>query len=151
MTRRQAIVVTSALSVLAAVLLLIFVLRLSSKPGAKNNLSTSTFKIPRADRFAPEIKKAGPLLFQDLLGKSRDIFVQHTGTDAKAGWSAFLAHPEGEARTCQLVWRQKTHDFRDPCSKHVYPADGAGLPHYKVTVATSGDVTIDLNAPAASP
>ncbi|MBV9253340.1 MAG: hypothetical protein JO054_03830, partial [Actinobacteria bacterium] len=109
------------------------------------------FKIPRADRFAPEIKKAGPLLFQDLLGKSRDIFVQHTGTDAKAGWSAFLAHPEGEARTCQLVWRQKTHDFRDPCSRQVYPADGAGLPHYKVTVADNGDLTVDLNAPAAGP
>ena len=151
MTRRQGVVVTAALFLVAAVLLLVFVLRLSTKPGAKNNLSTSTFKIPHADRFANEIAKGGPLLFQDLLGKSRDIFVQHAGADAKAGWSAFLAHPKAEPRKCQLVWRQKTHDFRDPCSKQLYPADGAGLPHYKVTVAPNGDVTIDLNAPAAGP
>jgi len=151
MTRRQGIVVTAALSVAAAVLLLVFVLRLSTKPGAKVNLSTSTFKISRADRFAKDIAKDGPLLFQDLLNKSRDIYVQHIGADTKTGWSAFLAHPEAEARTCQVVWRQKSHDFRDPCSQQLYPADGAGLPHYKVTVAPTGDLTIDLNVRAAGP
>jgi hypothetical protein len=151
MTRRQGIVVTAALALAAAVLLLVFVLRLSAKPGAKTNLSTSTFKIPRADRFAKEIEKGGPLLFQDLLNKSRDIFVQHLGADTKAGWSAFLAHPEAESRKCQLVWRQKSHDFRDPCGPQLYPADGAGLPHYQVTVAPNGDVTIDLNVRAAGP
>jgi hypothetical protein len=149
MTRRQTIVVTAALSLLAAVLLLVFVLRLSSKPGAKVNLSTSTFKIPRAERFTKEIDKAGPLLFQDLLNKSRDIYVQHIGADAKTGWSAFLAHPAAESRRCQVVWRQKSRDFRDPCTKQLYPAGGAGLPHYKVTVDPNGDLTIDLNVPAA--
>jgi len=151
MTRRQAIVVTAGLALLAAVLLLVFVLRLSTKPGAKVNLSTSTFKIPHADRFTDEIDKHGPLLFQDLLNKSRDIFVQHTGADPKTGWSAFLAHPETEARKCQVVWRRKTHDFRDPCSKQLYPADGAGLPHYKVTVDPKNELTVDLNVPAAGP
>ncbi|MBV8691512.1 MAG: hypothetical protein JOZ37_13100 [Actinobacteria bacterium] len=151
MTRRQGIVVTAALLLAAAVLLFVFALRLTSKPGTKVHLGESTFKIRRADRFADEIAKHGPLLFQDLLNKSRDIYVQHQGRDDKAGWSAFLAHPENERRTCQIVWRQKSHDFRDPCSKQIYPGDGAGLPHYKVTVADNGDLTVDLNAPAAGP
>ncbi|HZQ85394.1 MAG TPA: hypothetical protein VFA83_11175 [Acidimicrobiales bacterium] len=151
MTRRQGIVVTAALLLLAAVLLFVFVLQLSSKPGAKTTLSTSTFKVGHADALAKPIAKDGPLLFQDLLNKKRDVYVQHLGGDAKTGWSAFLAHPEKESRHCQIVWRKATRDFRDPCSKQVYPADGTGLPHYKVTVDPKGDLTLDLRSSTAGP
>ena len=151
MTRGRAIIVTTALLVAAAVLLLVFVLRLSSKPGAKNNLSTSTFEVGNAERFAKPIAKDGPLLFQDLLDKDRDIYVQHLGADPKTGWSAFESHPRNQPRTCQLTWRKTTHDFRDPCSKQLYPADGAGLVHYKTTVEPDGVVMVDLRSPVATP
>jgi hypothetical protein len=151
MTRRQGVVVTAGLLLLAAVLLFVLVLRLSSKPGAKTSLSTSTFRVGRADNLAKPIAKDGPLLFQDLLNKQRDVFLQHLGPDAKTGWSAFLAHPENESRRCQIVWRKATHDFRDPCSQHVYPADGSGLPHYTVTVDSKDVVTLDLRSPPAAP
>jgi hypothetical protein len=151
MTRRQAVVVTSGLLVVAAVLLVVFVLQLSSKPNAKVNLGTSTFKVGNAERFAKPIARDGPLLFQDLLNKSRDIYVQHIGSDPKTGWIAFESHANSEPRTCQLRWRRSTHDFLDPCSKEVVPADGAGLVHYKVTVDPDGVVIVDLRSPVTTP
>ena len=144
MTRGRAIVVTTALLVVAAALLLVFVLRLSTKPSAKNNLSTSTFKAGPAARLAKPIARDGPVLLPDLLHKDRDIYLQHLGADPKQGWSVFDSRPAGERRTCQLQWRKKTRDFVDPCTRRAYPADGAGLTHYKVTVDAKGDVVVDL-------
>lgn len=143
MTRGRAIVVTTALLVVAAVLVLVFVLRLSTKPNARTNLAASTFTVGPAERLAPEVA-IQPLLFQDLLDRSRDIYVQHLGRDSLTGWSAFEAHAPGEARTCQLRWRRSTKDFSDPCTHHVYPADGSGLPHFKTTIDTARHVVVDL-------
>jgi hypothetical protein len=151
MTRGRALIVTAALLVAAAVLLLVFVLRLSSKPSAKTNLSTSTFRVGPAERLAKPIANDGPVLLPDLLHKDRDIFVQHLGSDPKQGWLAFDSRPPGEKRTCYLRWRKNIRDFRDPCSGRVYPADGAGLVHYKTTVDSNGEVVVDLRTRAGVP
>jgi hypothetical protein len=126
--------VASALLVLTAVLVVVLVLRLASSPDAKVQLGDPVFEVGQVRRLAPEIERRGPLLFQDLLNRSRDIYVQHLGTDVKTGWLAFEAHAPGQPRTCALRWVDARGQFEDPCTKAVFPADGAGLVHYPTEV-----------------
>jgi hypothetical protein len=144
-------VVASLLLTLTAVLVVVFVLRLSSNPDAKVQLGDSVFEVGQVRRLAPLVDRDGPLLFQDLLGRSRDIYVQHVGNDAAKGWLAFEAHAPGQPRRCQLVWRQASGEFEDPCTKAKFPFDGKGLTHYPTEVKRKdkGGLTlyVDLRKP----
>ncbi len=143
-TRSQGIVLTAVLGLITAVLLVIFVVRLANRPGGKLHgaFGGATFDMGKASTFAPEIGRHGPLLFQDLLGHGRDIYVGHLGTDAGSGWLAVEAHPDHD-RSCALAWVPSPAGFRD-CSGHAYPPDGTGLVRYAATVDGRGHVIVDL-------
>jgi hypothetical protein len=126
--------VAASLALTTAVLLTWFVIRLSSSPDAKVQLGDPTFEVGQVRRLAPLVDKGGPLLFQDLLGKDRDLFVQHIGDDAAKGWLAFEAHAPGQARTCVLTWHQDRGVFEDACTRATYPPDGQRLTHYPTEV-----------------
>jgi hypothetical protein len=136
-------VIIGVLAVLAAVLLLVFVLRLSRSPQTKVQLGTDTFEVGRVDQIAPRVAEGGPLLFQALRGAALDIYVQHLGTDTAHGWLAFEAHRPGALRRCVAVWQPPQRAFVDSCDHVTYPADGTGLEHYAVTVA-GGKLAVDL-------
>lgn len=125
--------VAIGLFLLAAVLLVVFVLRLSSSPDAKVQLGDAVFEVGQVRKLAPLVDRDGPFLFQALNGQ-RDIYVQHLGNDAATGWLAFEAHAPGQPRTCQLVWRQAEGRFHDPCTQAVFPVDGKGLTQYPTEV-----------------
>jgi hypothetical protein len=134
MSRRTAIVTAALLAVATAVLLVIFVLRLSESPGAKVQLGDPVFEVGQVRRLAPPIRRQGPLLFPDLLRRNRTVYVQHLGDEPTQGWLAFEAHrPDGPA-SCQLRWRPASTDFVDPCDGRTYPADGTGLVQFKTEV-----------------
>lgn len=99
----------------------------------------------KAKSRAADIAKSGPILYPDQSGGTRDIFLQHLGTDVNKGWLAFDARRAGEGRQCTLDWSQSAGHFTDPCTHQVVPADGAGLVQYRVVVDRDGDVVIDLN------
>jgi hypothetical protein len=144
-------VIAVSLLTLTAVLLVVFVLRLSSSPDAKVQLGDKVFEVGQVRRLAPLIDRDGPLLFQALNGQ-RDIYVQHIGNDAKTGWLAFEAHAPDQPRTCQLTWQQGRGVFEDPCTKATFPVDGEGLTKYPADVrrATKKDpltLFVDLRAP----
>jgi hypothetical protein len=141
---------TSFLAVLAAVLLIIFVLRLSRKPGAKVNLGSEQFTLGRAAAFAPVVARNGPLIFPPLRG-DLTLYVQHLGSDVKKGWSAFDAHDPSQGPRCLVEWRPSSHDFVDPCDQAVFPPDGSGLAQYPTQVNKAGDVIVDLRQPSSSP
>jgi hypothetical protein len=130
------------------------ILWLAQRPDVKNNLGDPVFVAPRAVDLARDIAagagpdgRPGPLLFQDLLGGGRDIYLQHIGTDPLHGWLSFEAHPDDEPRRCVVQWAPAANQFRDPCSPRVFPADGTGLEHYATSVNRSKRVVIDLRAP----
>jgi hypothetical protein len=129
--RGTSLLIIAVLTVVTAVLLLIFVLRLAKQPGAKVNLGSPVFDVGKADVFAPDVARFGPLKFQALRGGA-DIFVQHLGPAPKRGWLAFETH---------------SHDFSDPCSHRTFPADGTGLTQYAVRVDSSGHVVVTLRQP----
>ena len=121
--------------------------KLAQSGAVKNQLGESTFVAGRTRDYAPQIDAAGPLLFNDLGGGTRQVFLQHLGGDRKLGWVAIQGHVDGEARTCVLQWHQDDHLFHDPCRGSTYPADGTGLVRYAVTVEPSDRIDVDLRRP----
>ncbi len=76
------------------------------------------------------------------------MILQHLGDDPDEGWSAFLAAPIDESRDCTWEWQPDEEVFRAKCDPdRTAPADGAGLPQFRVTVI-DGQVDVDLNADA---
>jgi hypothetical protein len=141
--RELSFVIIGALAVLTAVLLIIFVLRLAKQPGARVNLGGQEFDVGKAPVFAPDVTRYGPLKFVAPRGKI-DLLVQHLGPDPLKGWLAFEAHAPDEARTCVVQWQPPAHHFTDPCTGRLFPADGTGLTHYPVRVASNAHVIINL-------
>jgi hypothetical protein len=131
--RTRSLVIGFGLMVLAAVLVVVFVVRLSTSPDAKVQLGDDTFEVGRVRELAPPIDRDGPLLFQALQGK-RDIWVQHIGGDATKGWLAFEAHAPGQPRRCDVEWHQDRGEFEDECTHVTYPVDGKGLVQYPTDV-----------------
>ncbi|MFN8018229.1 MAG: hypothetical protein U0P45_08905 [Acidimicrobiales bacterium] len=112
-------------------------------------LGDQTFQAGSAEKKAKLIAKTGPILYADVSGrKDRDMILQHLGTNPDKGWYAFLAAPLDEARDCTWVWKPAEEQFRAKCDpSRTAPADGKGLPQFKVTV-NDGDLEVDLNADA---
>ena len=142
--RGRSAVVIGVLALLTAVLIVVLILRLSRTGQAKVQLGSTTFVMGPAVRLAPSADQA-PLLFQALVGKDLDIYVQHLGSDPIHGWLAFEAHRPGGPASCALRWQGQTRTFVDPCDHMIYPADGQGLDQYRVTIDSKGRVTIDLH------
>lgn len=147
-TRRGTTFATSAaVAVILAVLFVVFLVELASSGSVKNQLGESTFLAGRTRDYAPQIAAQGPLLFNDLGGGSRQVYLQHLGDDRRQGWVAVAAHVDGEPRTCLLQWRQDDHRFHDLCTGATYPADGSGLVRYPVAVRPSDRLDLNLRAP----
>jgi len=149
-TARNAIVVGVA-GVLTAVVLLIFVLWVTGQNDrVRFSLGDEQFQDITADGMAKLIADDGPVLFPDVsANRSRDIYVQHLGTDPKTGWLAFDAREAGAPRECFLDWKRDRQLFVDRCDGSEVGADGAGLRQYPAVVNANGKVVINFNASAA--
>lgn len=108
-------------------------------------LGDETFDAGDVDRIAAEVAERGPILYPDLVGRSRAIFVNHLGGDPEEGWVAFDAVAPNADRECVLEWDADDEVFVDPCGDATFPPDGEGLPQYPADV-DDGHVIIDLNA-----
>ena len=132
--------------VAAGIVLFLLVLSITG-PRSTEQAARATFKVGKAEDLARTVARDGPLLFPDLLNRSRDIFVQHLGgTD----WVAFEARAAGAPRQCTLRWEQDGRRFVDPCDGRIYPPDGAGLVTFPARV-DDGRVIVDLSSPTPPP
>lgn len=122
---------------------------LNRSPSTDLQIGDPTFQGGRASRLAAEIDERGPIFYGDVSGrKDRDMILQHIGDDPKKGWHAFLAAPVDEPRDCTWEWQADEELFRAKCDRsRTAPADGAGLPKFRVTVR-DGRLDVDLNADA---
>lgn len=126
--------------------LLALVLWLGSTGGVEVQLGDDTFEAGDAERIAAEITDRGPILYSDVAGGSRDIYLNHIGKDPATGWHAFSAQQPGAERDCYLTWDSEAEQFVDPCDGATFPADGAGLTRYPVYLRDDGSrVVVDLN------
>lgn len=116
-------------------------------------LGDRDFRDLDAARISAEIAERGPVLFSDVAGGSRDIILQHLGTDPESGWLAFEARRAGQDRRCFFQWRTESSDndggggrFVNSCDPdNVVDAAGTGLVQFPVSVV-DGDVRVDINA-----
>ena len=145
-SRPVTIVLTALGGVAAGFLIFLLVLAIAG-PRSTRQSAGATFKVGPAKRLAPTVARDGPLLFQDLLNRSRDIYVQFLGND---DWRAFEAHAPDQPRRCVLRWRPDDRRFLDPCNGRTYPADGTGLTSYQTRVEPNGLVVVDLTTPVTT-
>ncbi len=142
--RSRGVVIAVIVAVVAAGVFLALAL-LTSGGDTKVRLGDDDFEVGKVDTLAPGVERDGPLLFQDLLiGGTRDIYVNHIGTEDELGWVAFEARVPGSDRKCTLVWDHDTQIFADPCTNETIPPDGGDLPHYPTRVTDDGDLIVDL-------
>ena len=71
---------------------------LASRGDVEIRLGDEEFDAGQVDNLAEAIDDDDglPLLYQDLVGRDRHIYVQHTGRDPDVGWSAFSAFDPDE-------------------------------------------------------
>jgi len=145
-TRRATIV--GVVGVVVGTLLIVLVLFANNSGGGDSTHTTpskSRFTVGSAETLAKRITDdQTPLFFNDTATGSRPIVVQHTGTDPKAGWSAF----DAATGDCTLTWQRESQDFTD-CNGQRVPADGGALHHYPVVVE-NGDIIVDLSVDATT-
>jgi hypothetical protein len=115
-SRATAIVTAAVLGVIAAGLLVVFIVHLSQAKGGKVQIGETEFRIPiKVTRLVNDATRA-PLFFADARGHDLDIYVSHLGGDPIHGWQAFEAHAPGAGRSCDVVWQPGPRNFRDPCT-----------------------------------
>ena len=137
------VVLTAVAGVIGGVLIFAVVVNLVGTSADKPDSAAATFDVGPADQRARAVAEGGPILFQDLLDRSRDIYVQHLG-DTR--WIAIEAHSPGAPRRCVLRWEPSSRVFVDPCDGRTYPADGTGLVTYPTVVDGRKRVVVDLRA-----
>lgn len=136
-----------ALGIVAVVVAFVMIVpRITEDGTVQVRLGDDRFAAGSAERRSASIDSDGPILFSDVAGGQRDIFLQHIGDDPEQGWLAFDARLPDQSRDCSLVWRAEDELFVDSCDDaNTVPADGEGLVQYPVEV-DDGDLFVDLNA-----
>jgi hypothetical protein len=135
-----------ALGLLLIVLLFIVAIPSLTESGkVKVKLGTDTFDAGSAEARAESIAAHGPVIYPDVSGGTRDIYLQHIGDDPNQGWYAFETRRPGQGRDCPLEWHSDQVQFVDVCDGTVIPANGTGLLSYPVVVTENGNLVIDLN------
>lgn len=86
-----------------------------------------------------------PLLYQDLVGGDRHIFVQHLSDDTDEGWVAFSAF-DPDRPECLVEIDRHARQLVNECTGETYPRDGSGLRFYETRV-DDGDLFVLLNEP----
>ena len=85
-----------------------------------------------------------PLLFQDLAGRSRNLYVQHLETNPREGWVAFSAF-DPDRPECAVTIDRREKVLVNACdSKVTYPLDGTGLRYYP-TAVEGNRLWVDIN------
>jgi len=115
-------------------------------------LGDSDFNAGSATAISAEILDRGPILYSDVgSGGSRDIILQHVGSDPETGWIAFAARRTEDPRNCFLEWQPDDTVFvlvsssDEPCDDDVeVDAAGTGLLQYPVEVIDN-EIRVDLN------
>jgi hypothetical protein len=147
---RSALVIGLTGAVVAG-LLFVFVSWLASTGGVDVQLGDDVFRAGRTQERADSIAEDGPILFGDVAGGTRDIYLQHLGDEPDEGWVAFDARRPGAPRECFLQWSPDDREFVDPCDGSVFPADGEGLPRYPVLLVDDGRrLEVDLRGTSAT-
>lgn len=153
MTKGTKAVVIAVVAIVAGLGVGWLVLQLASSGQADINLGEDEFNAGYTEVLADAIDEGDgrPLIFSDVSGGDRDIYVQHLGTTDDEGWTAFETRvPDRE--DCFAEWDLAAELFVATCDAELtFPADGEGLTSYPTTVNADGRLIIDLRSTTGGP
>ena len=114
-------------------------------------LGDTDFDAGSITAISQEIDDRGPILYSDVgSGGSRDIILQHLGSDPEEGWLAFAARRTGDPRDCFLRWDADAAVFDlvsttdTVCEPVSVDEAGTGLEQYRVEIR-EGTIRVLLN------
>lgn len=136
----------ASVSVVLILVVTFLVAQAASRGDVKIKLGDERFNAGHTERLAKEIDDGGglPFLYPDLVGRDRNLFVQHLGDDPDTGWAAFGAFDPDDP-SCAIEIDREAKILVNACDPDVtYPLGGKGLRFYP-TVVEGGRVIVDIN------
>ena len=136
----------AAAGVLIALGLAFFVAVLANRGDVTIRLGDERFDAGQVENIAARIADDGglPLLYQDLAGGNRNVFVGHLDDDPQQGWVAFGATDPNDP-DCAISLDRDAEVLVNQCDETVtYPLDGTGLRYYPTSVE-DGRLYVDIN------
>lgn len=146
MTKGTKAVVVAIVAVVAGLGVGWLVLQLASSGNTDVRLGDDEFNAGYTEVLARAIDEGDgqPLIFNDVSGGDRDIYVQHLGDAQDEGWTAFETRIPGDEE-CFAEWDSDTAEFHSTCDDgETFPADGTGLTQYPAEVTADERLVIDL-------
>ena len=119
---------------------------LANRGDVEIKLGDEEFDAGQVENLAETISDDGglPLLYQDLVGRGRHIYVQHAGRGDDEGWTAFSAFDPDDP-SCLIRIDREAKELVNACDPdETYPLDGEGLRFYPTRV-DDGRLFVDIN------
>jgi hypothetical protein len=136
----------AGLGVVVALGVAFLVAQAASRGDVDIKLGDDRYNAGQIESIAESIDDEGglPLLFQDLVGGDRNIYVQHLDDNVREGWVAFGAFdPDDPSCVVQIDRDAKT--LVNACDESItYPLDGRGLRYYPTSVE-GNRLYVDIN------
>ena len=136
----------AGVGVIVALGLAFLVAQAASRGDIEINLGDDRFDAGQVENISRAIEKGDglPLLYQDLVGEGRNLYVQHLEESPRRGWVAFGAFDPDDPACTITIDREAKALVNDCDPSATYPLDGRGLRYYPTTV--EGDrLYVDIN------
>jgi hypothetical protein len=136
----------AGVSVVLILGLAFLVAQAASRGDVQIHLGDDRFDAGQVESIAARIEKDGglPVLYPDLVGRDRNLYVQHLDDDPKAGWVAFGAFDPDDP-SCAVTIDREAKVLVNACDEDVtYPLAGNGLRYYP-TELEGNRLYVDIN------
>jgi hypothetical protein len=141
----KALLVAGA-GVVVALGLAFLVAQAASRGDVEINLGDDRFDAGQVESIADAIADEDglPLLYQDLVGGGRNLYVQHLEDHPRRGWVAFGAFDPDDP-SCAVEIDRDAKRLVNACDDSTtYPLDGTGLRYYPTEVE-GNRLYVDIN------
>jgi hypothetical protein len=136
----------AGVGVVVALGLAFLVAQAASRGDVDIKLGDERYNAGQVESIADAIADEGglPLLFQDLVGGGRNLYVQHLDDNPMRGWVAFGAFDPDDP-SCAVQIDREAKVLVNACDETVtYPLDGTGLRYYP-TQLEGNRLFVDIN------
>ncbi len=136
----------AGVGVVVALGLAFLVAQAASRGDVDIKLGDARFDAGQIESIAARIDKDGglPVLYPDLVGRGRNLYVQHLDPDPRLGWVAFGAFDPDDP-SCAVELDRETKVLVNACDESVtYPLAGNGLRYYPTQVE-GNRLFVDIN------
>jgi hypothetical protein len=118
---------------------------LASKGEVDIKLGDELFDAGQVENIAQRIEREDglPVLYPDLVGRGRNLYVQHLDDDPMQGWAAFGAFDPDDP-TCAVTLDREAKMLVNECDDTTYPLDGTGLRYYPTSI-DGNRLLVDIN------